>query len=613
MGFPCKWTADSKWFILENFDTIQDYPARMYNIAPVLCPPSSWLHECYSSEFSHRTKVVVGSAQWGSCIRTVLDVAGTSALAYWNNNIATTSSIVYDIIILDALTGSQTAVFSGHTDYINTLKYSSDGTFLVSGSTDETIKLWDVQTGGIIKTLFGHTHTVYSVSLSADNTMIASASADGTICLWNIKTGSCCIIGNYSSYTNGVTFSPTNSQLLFSSGDYASQQWNINGDKIGSPVPGDYVAFSPDGTQFVSLNKKTKTVTIRSTDSQLTTREFDLDSEPANYCCFSPNGRVFAVAVGYAIQIWDITGPGPYLIQTFIGHSHGITLLVFSSPYSLISASHDESIKFWQIDVSSADPDLSGSKSLSPTLAPIKFVSLQAKDSLAFSIDSLGVVKTWDISTGCCKESYKTQIGNNYYADIQSISNRLIIVCARGFRQEIDVWDAEKGKLHTVGISSGYTWGLRITGDGSRVLQLYDDSIQAWDIWTGEFMGEGTLKSSSSEEMIRFDSLRMDDSRALVRFGESSVQGWDFGTPGSAPIQFSETSSARPHLNFINVREWLENSPVRIEDGITGKEVFQLCGRYAKPSATQWDGWYLIAGYQTGEVLILDFNHVLSK
>jgi WD40 repeat protein len=95
-----------------------------------------------------------------------------------------------DIIILDAITGSQMAVLSGHT-WVNCLTFSSDGKSLVSGSDDKTVKLWDMQTGGVVKTFHGHTQWVWSVSISADHTRIASGSGDHTICLWDIQTGEC--------------------------------------------------------------------------------------------------------------------------------------------------------------------------------------------------------------------------------------------------------------------------------------------------------------------------------------------------------------------------------------------------------------------------------------
>jgi len=561
-------------------------------------------------------KAVVGPAQWGTCIRTIFHVAGTPALAYWNNNIATAGPAGCDIMILDALTGSQTAVLSGHTGNIESLTYSSDGTFLVSGGRDKTIKLWDVQTGGVVKTLCGHTNWVHSVSISADYTTIASGDVDRAICLWNVRTGSCSTIRDCAIT---VTFSPKNSNLLLLSGDGTVQQGDINGHKIGSPVPGSYPTFSPDGTQFVSL--KDKTVIIRNTDSQMTIGEFNLVA-PAFCPCFSPNGRLIAVADSDAIYVWDITGPDPCLIQTFTGHRVPINSLVFSSPYTLVSGSPDKSIKFWQISTSSADLVLPDSKSSSTTSAPIKFVSLQARDGLAFSIDSAGVVKTWDILTGCCKQSYKTQIEMIEYADIQLISGSLIIVWKKVLIKGINVWDVEKGKLQTMDIPATHTLGLRITEDGSRVLQLYRNSIRVWNIQTGESLCEEKLKQDdgslytfqwgSPEKWPCLDAHRMDGSKVSVSFGESLVQGWDFGTPGSTPTKFSETSLGSPHLKFIDVRKWSKDSPVRVEDGVTEKEVFQLCGKYTNPSAIQWDGQYLIAGYETGEVLIFGFNDGLS-
>ena len=544
---------------------------------------------------------MVGPTQWGTCIRTV-SCPFSAPLAYWNNNLATNGPREEDITILDALTGSQSAILSGHMDSVTSLAYSSDGTFLVSGSNDKTIKLWDVQTGGVIKTLHGHTEIIESVSISADDTMIASTSGENLTYLWNIRAGNYHVIGDIGC---NVTFSPTNSQLLSSSSNDTVQQWDINGYKIGSPVPGNFLVFSLDGTQFVLWNKKV--VIIRNTHSKGILKKINLDGNP-HCCCFSPNGRSIAVTVDHTIYLWDITSPDPCLIQTFIGHSTAVLSLVFSSPYTLISVSTDESIKFWQIGTSPADPGTPKTKSIPLSLnsSPIESVSLQARDSLAFSIDESGVVKTWNILTGHCEKSYKTQIKVVTCADIQLISGRLIIVWHEVGKNKIQVWDARKGKLRDIATSN--ILDLRVVGDGSRILHLCDDTILVWDVQTGKFVHKATLEQCFG----RFDAFRMDGSRIMVRFEESSVQGWDFGIPGSTPIQFSEISSDRPQLNVIDVRRWLENSPVRIEDSVTGKVVFQLYGKYAEPSAIQWDGQYLIVGYASGEVLILDFNDVLS-
>jgi len=548
---------------------------------------------------------VVGPAQWGTCIHTV-SCSSSAPLAYWNNNIAT-NGLRGDITILDALTGSQIAALSGHMDHVTSLTYSLDGTFLVSGSDDRTIKFWDVQTGGVIKTLLhGELGGVKSVSISADNTMIASTIRDQWVAhLWNIKAGNYCIIGDsheiITIFPPNCIFSPINSQLLLSFIDDNTQWWDINGHKIGSPVSGRCAAFSPDGTQFIS--QREKGITIRNTNPKKTPKKIDLGSRPG-HCCFSPNGRFIAVAVDYTIYLYDTAGPNPCLIQTFIGHDSDITSLVFSSPYCLISASYDGSIKFWQIVTSPADPDAPSIKSTSLTSAPIECVSLQARDGLAFSLDEAGVVKTWNILTGHCEKSYETQIENVDHADIQLINDRVIIVW-QDSENNVYVWDARKGKLRSI-TTAGSIQDLRVVGDGSRVLLLHDDAISAWDIWTGKFVCEASLK----ERFGWFDAFRLDGSKLLVHFDQSSVQGWDFGTPGSTPTQFSEIPSDRSHLNLIDTRA-LPIS-IRIEDSVTGKVVFQLYGKYAYPPAIQWDGQHLIAGYPTGEVLILDFSDFLA-
>ena len=85
-------------------------------------------------------------------------------------------------------------------------------------------------------------------------------------------------------------------------------------------------------------------------------------------------------------------------------------------------------------------------------------------------------------------------------------------------------------------------------------------------------------------------------------------QGWDFGILDSAPIQQPNI----PSSHSTGTKLW-DAHKFRIKDTVTGKVVFQLGGRFARPVDSQWDGQYLVAGYQSGEVLILDFNNMASK
>ncbi len=65
------------------------------------------------------------------------------------------------------------------------MNFSTDNQFILSGSHDNTIKLWNILTGECIRTLTGHIDYVVSVNFSTDNQFILSGSWDNTIKLWN--------------------------------------------------------------------------------------------------------------------------------------------------------------------------------------------------------------------------------------------------------------------------------------------------------------------------------------------------------------------------------------------------------------------------------------------
>ena len=213
-GDLSQWTTDTQHFLLENFDTICNSPSHIYHSALPFSPSSSWLQKCYGAKLPLMVKVVKGlPTKWGVCSRTVFLDSPIYALSFQNNSIAV-GSRSEDIAILDATTGSQTAILSGHTSAVYGLVFSSDGTSLVSGSQDKTVKLWDLQTGGVIKTFSGHTNWVWSVSISADFTTIASGSDDRSIRLWNIQTGECYQTVEQQERVKYVSFSPTDNQQI---------------------------------------------------------------------------------------------------------------------------------------------------------------------------------------------------------------------------------------------------------------------------------------------------------------------------------------------------------------------------------------------------------------
>lgn len=93
------------------------------------------------------------------------------------------------IKLWDSQTGEIIRTFTGHKEWVNSVAFSPDGRYALSGSWDQTVKLWDFETGKDIKTFKGHSGKVWSVAFSSDGKYVLSGSEDGTTRLWDIVTG----------------------------------------------------------------------------------------------------------------------------------------------------------------------------------------------------------------------------------------------------------------------------------------------------------------------------------------------------------------------------------------------------------------------------------------
>src|SRR5687768_13543004 len=65
-------------------------------------------------------------------------------------------------------------VIRGHTSMVNSIAFSPDGTRLVSGSEDKTVRVWDLATGKEQHRFVGHTRPVNEVAFSPDGRLVAS-------------------------------------------------------------------------------------------------------------------------------------------------------------------------------------------------------------------------------------------------------------------------------------------------------------------------------------------------------------------------------------------------------------------------------------------------------
>ncbi|HEX6451794.1 MAG TPA: WD40 repeat domain-containing protein [Trebonia sp.] len=109
----------------------------------------------------------------------------SKALAFHpgGHTLAGSAGVDGTIQLLDLATGQATTL-TGHTSGIEAAAFSPDGRTLATGSTDATVRLWDLGTGQTTTTLTPHGGYVVSVAFSPDGRTLATASIDGIVRLW---------------------------------------------------------------------------------------------------------------------------------------------------------------------------------------------------------------------------------------------------------------------------------------------------------------------------------------------------------------------------------------------------------------------------------------------
>ena len=278
-----------------------------------------------------------------------------------------------------------------HSNSINSVAFSPDGKKVVSGSLDNSVKLWNSETGELQWAGY-HTDNVYSVDFSPLGNKVVSGSLDKTLKVWNSQNGALLWTGNHSEYVSEVIFSPSGNTILSSSGDNTIKLWNAEtGAIIWTGLHSNNVnsiAFSPSGNKVASgsLDNTLKvwsvlngtllwtgihsgeisTIDFSPDDTKILSGIFDQNlklwnaetggllwtGSHTNYISsvkFSPDGKKIVSGSGdKKVKLWDVQTGG--LLWTG-DHSEYITSVSFSpDSHKLLSGSGDATLKVWGVE-----------------------------------------------------------------------------------------------------------------------------------------------------------------------------------------------------------------------------------------------------------------------
>lgn len=334
---------------------------------------------------------------------------------------------------------------SGHGEAILATQFSPrKSSRMVTGSGDNTARIWDTETGTPYQTLKGHTSWVLAVSWSPDESLIATGSNDKTVRVWNPKSGKAFgrAMTGHTKFIRALVWEPYHLQqpgrprLASASEDATIRVWSVNQQTIEIVLSGHkgsvscvkwggegaiYTAShdktvkiwnSTDGTLRATLNSHAHWINhlALSTDHVLRTGYFDHtddipDTEEKKIAKAKKRfldvatiqgkvvERLVSASDDFTMYLWEpseATKP----VQRMVGHQKQVNHVAFSPDGILIaSCGFDNHTKIW------GARDGKFINTLRGHVAPVYQCAFSADSRLLVTCSKDTTLKVWDMRT----------------------------------------------------------------------------------------------------------------------------------------------------------------------------------------------------------------------
>jgi len=228
----------------------------------------------------------------------------------------------------------EASAFSGHTDPVSCVAFAPDGRSALSGSDDQTLRLWDVASGKELRRFEGHRDAVTAVAFSADGRFAASGSRDRTVRLWDVASGR--ERGRLEGHTGKVrcvAFTPDGKTILSGCEDATLRLWDADTGKelrrlVGHTADVTAVAFAPDGRQALS-GSHDRSVRLWDVASGKELRRLDGHTREVYAIAFSPDGKHAASGGNdHLVCLWDVVRGRE--LRRLEGHANAVIRVAFS-------------------------------------------------------------------------------------------------------------------------------------------------------------------------------------------------------------------------------------------------------------------------------------------
>ncbi|MBI5217768.1 MAG: caspase family protein [Bacteroidia bacterium] len=505
------------------------------------------------------------------------------------------------IKIVDYFTGDKIALLKGHTNIVTTLAYSPDKPLLVSGSSDKTIRCWDLKNYQVKYILTKHTQWVTKIKFSPDGSFFASGSGDKTVVFWDPETGKELKIFNlFLSTVNSIDFSPDSKKLASYENEFDAKPVikiiDINSQKELNSFTGlGPVLFAKGGGSLIYQDDKARNMILKNCVTDSIEQIFTGHTDYIFGTCLSPDGKYFVTtAQDKQIRFWEVsTGKD---LGKFKGSSAAVLSVAITPDNKyLLDGYGFLNLQMWEV----MKP-----KVISKMKYSCRF-SIRPDGKYAACEDrKKSSIVLVDIASGeTLKELLKTSWMINDLCF--SPDGKWLAVAESG----VTLINMENGKqilLKKIDRASVYT--VCFSPDSKYLAAGGNDGILTyWDI----INNKRNCKIKTKQRSIHKALFSKDGKYLITGSSDYTIKLWDFENKKellSYPKQLNSVTSMciTADGKFVVVSTY--GTAIGVYDILTGKEHFILKGNVTSVHdvCCSADGKYIISGSDDGQIKFYD-------
>ncbi|WP_078618114.1 MULTISPECIES: helix-turn-helix domain-containing protein [unclassified Streptomyces] len=367
-------------------------------------------------------------------------------------------------------------VLRGHSDDVNAVAYTRDGTAVVSVSGDGTAKVWDTAGNRVTETLTGHTDYVLAVAVGPGS-RLATGSFDRSAVLWDPGRGAW--TARPFTELRESAFAPGGGLLAAAGADGTVRLWHRRGHRPAGVLRGHRgavfaVAFSP-GARLLASAGADRTVRLWDPVRRRPVATLRGHDGSVFAVAFSPDGRTLASAsADRTVRLWDVRRHRE--LGTLAAHQDFVNAVAFSPDgRTLASGSDDLTVRLW--DVASRTPRtvLRGHR------GAVRSVSFAPGGRRLASGGNDGTIRVWDTASG---RPVARLTGHTGSVRAVTFSPDGSTLASGGIDGTLRLWDAVRYRPGAVLVGrGGAVWGVTFAPGGKRPVSCgTDGAVRRWSL-----------------------------------------------------------------------------------------------------------------------------------